>query len=707
MLTNINYTTLDNPADSWIQLTSFRSDNNGSSRIMPYSKLYDNNGNPMRYASAGQRRIETYDTTPGMKSYLYHPSEDLNDRRTFGNNLTMRLGGEATFKFIESLSGTFGGTWTRGASTSRTIWYAESLNMRLNFNDGTDRLNPQVRHIPDGAMIQENRGTVDNWMTRAQLNYNQSFDNDMHRISGIVVGEVMKETFERTNMPTRYGYNPIHGTFDANVSANDLVRSDANAIRQNMLFQALPPNLGGYTMGASYGIGDKRRVSWLGNGSYEYNNRYILSGSIRWELSNFFGTNPEYRYKPTWSIGGTYKMHEEEYFADLMNIFSRFSPRLTYGVLGSDVMNYSPYMVLGITNPFFNADNGGPLWTISSFPNNSLRYEKKNSLNFGLDATMLKNRLDVTLDYYRNKSYDLIANEMIDPTLGRTQVPINAGELTNTGIEATITGHIVRTRDFSWTSRGVVSYNHSNVDRFNGRRQWFSDLVPVAMADGRITTLQAGYPVDGLWGPRFAGINALGNSTFYKADGRIVDGFAVALDPDDAVFHGTARPPLDMAWTNSFRYKGFEASFMFVAKMGAIYRQDCFFGYNINNRHVGDRWRKPGDEANTIVPRLNNNNSANFYPFADIFVGNANFLRLRDFTLAYNLPKDLLRRCGLAGARIHFQTRNLFQITAKGVDIDPETAQLTRGQGTGADFVPGYTTMQIRPEFHFGLSINL
>ena len=177
---------------------------------------------------------------------------------------------------------------------------------------------------------------------------------------------------------------------------------------------------------------------------------------------------------------------------------------------------------------------------------------------------------------------------------------------------------------------------------------------------------------------------------------------------EDALYLGTFRPKVDLSWTNSFSWKGLEASFMFIAKFGAKYRKDCFAGSNYNNRHVGERWKQPGDENHTIYPVLQDWNMDMFYfPWTDVMVGNANYLKLRDLTIGYNLPKKTVNKMGLQGLKFYFQTRNLFYVTAKGVDIDPETAEFNQEGGTGAMSNQGFTSLPLRPEFYIGLSITL
>lgn len=694
---NVNLTQSNTTVDTYQSLTAFES----GSLIYPYSNLYDDNGNPILYTPVGHKRLDTYNTYPGMKSVSYHPEIDLPLNAYKSEKLQLRMGGDINVKFCNFLSGSVGGTYIKGSTKNTTIYDGESFTMRTSYNDGTSCTNPSKHYIPEGGWIDEDRGSITSWVIRGQLNYKQSFDNEKHRVSAIAGSEISKDTYEITYLPTRVGYNPVFGTYDSSFPSSTWANEWYNDWG-DYLFQDEPDSDKGdmfYTVspGANYRLRDNRFVSWYGNASYEYNNKYIVTGSVRLDLTNFFGTDPKYRYKPTWSVGGTWKLGDEEFFG-LKDIFNRLNVRASYGINGNISLDYTPYLILSVGS--HNATMGGPQYGISQYPNDQLRWEKTHIINLGLDFSMLNNRINTSFDYYYKKSKDLIASDAVDATTGVSSLPQNVGEVTNKGIELTVSADIIRNKDFKWNSSLIVSHNISKVDKFNVNRKYFSSYAisyPIMVEN---------YPMDGFWGCRYAGLSDKGTTLYYNKDGEIVDGGMLTVD--DAVFLGTARPKWDLSWTNSFTYKNWEASMMFIAKLGHKYRKNCFYGSNYNNKYVGQRWRKPGDEEKTIYPALIRQSADGWYfPYSDIMIGNASYLKLRDFTLSYNLPRDILNGIGIAGAKVYFQTRNLFYITAKGVDIDPETAEYDRLGMSGLMNNPGYTSLQLRPEFYFGVSINL
>ena len=375
----------------------------------------------------------------------------------------------------------------------------------------------------------------------------------------------------------------------------------------------------------------------------------------------------------------------------------RLNVRASYGINGNISLYQGPYLILSAGS--YNSTTGGISYGISSYPNNTLRWEKTKTTNIGLDVDVLKNRLGFSFDYYYKKSTDLLANDSMDPTTGASSMTKNVGAIENRGYELSLHGTPVKTKDFNWDIVYNFSYNKSEVLEYNVNR-----LYPTSWAWVQ-TINAAGYPMNSLFGYRFAGLDDKGQTQIYGADGSVK--LASAAKVDDVYFQGTATPKFDMSLTNNFTYKNWNLSFMFIAKLGHKYRKDVFQGSNINNRHVGERWQKPGDEANTIYPVYKSWNMDMFYfPFCDVNMGNASYLKLRDVTLAYKFNEPLISKIGMSDARIYLQARNLFRITAKDCDIDPEAMEMNTSNGMAASTNSGYSILPLNPEFYIGVSFS-
>ncbi len=250
-------------------------------------------------------------------------------------------------------------------------------------------------------------------MLRGQLGFNRNLGLK-HHVSAIAGMEISQNITDNNTYPTRFGYNDQAGTF------NTFNHADYNAGLYNadMLGTQRP----GASIG-SYGYVDNRYVSWYANGSYEYDNRFIVSGSVRLDQTNFFGTDPKFRYKPLWSVGGTYKLAKEEFFN--VSWIDKLNIRGSYGINGNIGLNYGPFLI--IAPSAFSSIVGDINYSISSPPNNSLRWEKTNVVNVGTDLAVFKNRARLTVDYYRKLSTDVLASDAIDATKGFSSQVKNAG----------------------------------------------------------------------------------------------------------------------------------------------------------------------------------------------------------------------------------------------------------------------------------------
>ena len=520
------------------------------------------------------------------------------------------------------------------------------------------------------------------------MNFNRAFNGEKHRVSFLVGNEVRRSTRDYNTLATRAGFNETAGSFIP-VNIKDY---EGGVYDSDMLFGR------GWKVDftdGEYLYTDNRFVSWYGNGSYEFDNRFIVSGSVRLDLTNFFGTDPKYRYKPFWSVGGTYKLGDEKFFQ--VPWIDRLNIRASYGINGNIKLDQGPFLILSTGN--YNQTTGGVSYGIASPPNNQLRWEKTKTFNVGVDLSVLNNRLNFTVDYYTKNSSDLLANDAIDNTTGFTSIMRNVGRMSNSGIEVSINSTPVMTRDFRWNLVYNFAYNYNKVKDYNVNRKYATSYTT---AKG---ILVEGYPADGLWGFRFAGLSDTGETQIYNAAGEVI--LPGNATPEDVVYLGTFRPKFDMSLTNSFSYKNWDLSFMLIAKLGHKYRKDCFSGSNYQNRHVAERWRKPGDEEHTIYPVLKSWNMDMFYfPYIDEMVGNASYMKLRDVTLSYSFDPELTRKIGMSNARVYFQIRNLLTVTAKDCDIDPETAEINESGGTGASTEQGFTSLPLRPEFYVGLSFS-
>lgn len=685
LFSNINYSTATAPARTASEFLSYSQ----TSVLRPYTMIVDPNTGLPQDIPAIRPNITQYVGVKGLKPMNYNPLNDLILENTRNQNLQARMGATLSVNILDGLSAEVGGIWTRGNSLNRTVYDVNAYRLRAAFNATTSIKDNTKHYVPDGSMIDEARNINTAYTFRGQINFNRTFNK--HRVTAIAGSEINRDYLDNNAYPTRFGYNDQAGSF-ATFNYQDYL---AQTNYSDYLFP------GGGSVGAingSYSLRDNRFVSLYANGSYEYDSRFILSGSARIDQTNFFGTNPKYRYKPNWSVGGTYKLGQEKFFQ--VPWIDRLNIRGSYGINGNISLSQGPYLI--ITAAGFSPTLNSTAYGIASPPNNDLRWERTQITNIGTDLSLFGGRLNATIDYYNKLSKDLFAPDFIDNTYGRGSITRNAGAARNTGFELSLESDVIKTSKFNWNVYFNGSYNKSKVIAFNYNYQYTSTLTlssSASLAGGSGgAILRMGYPLDALFSYQFAGLDNAGTATFYSGANKTkVLGGAVAVA--DLVYSGTVRPKYVLNLTNTFSYQRFDLSFMVISQLGSAFRRDTYNGYGYDNKFVAQRWRVAGDENKTIYPRLTNQNSASwYYPYGDMLVQSGNYIKLRDLTLGYTINNKVWHNTGLNNVKVYFQGRNLLMWTANNDNIDPETAVSENGNAT--------RTLPLRPEFYAGLSIN-
>nr|WP_295874707.1 SusC/RagA family TonB-linked outer membrane protein [uncultured Chitinophaga sp.] len=685
MFSNINFNNSKMPMDAGDML-----DYTNWKIMKPYYNIVDGHGNPQNIPAVRPDLVDRFIEYGGLKSMEFNPLDDLGMSTTRNQAFQARLGGSIAVNILDGLNAEVGGSWTRGSGILRNLRNANSFFVRSHYNAASSVSNPGKHYLPEGAIMNETRSQSEAYTFRAQANYGKTF-HKVHRVSVIAGGEVNKDLIDNNAAPSRVGYNEQAGTF---ATFNYL---DFNSFAYNTDF-LFPDGMDPVSNG-SYSLRDNRFFSVYANGSYEYNNRFILSGSARIDQGNLFGTNPKYRYKPNWSVGGTYKLGQEKFFN--VSWIDKLDIRGSYGINGNISFTQGPFLL--ITPGSFSTSTGAIPYTIASLPDNNLRWERTLITNIGTDIRLMGGRLNLTIDYYNKMSKDLLSPDFIDPTYGRFMITRNAGSARNTGIELSLESDVVKSKHFGWNVFFNGSYNKSKVLQFN-----YNYLNPNFLTFSYSNTLlgsnggavlRTGYPLDAIFAYQYAGLDNTGTPQYYSDGKEKIYGNELAVK--DMVYAGTARPKFILSLTNTFSYKRFDLSVMMIAQMGAVFRRDAFNGDNIDHKEVSLRWRKPGDENHTIYPKLAAFSSdAWYFPYTEVMIEKSDFLKLRDLTLSYKLDNKVWGNTGLGNARIYFQGRNLWTLTANKVGVDPETIEQSVNMTIKR-------TLPLRPEFYIGFSVNL
>lgn len=618
----------------------------------------------------------------------YIPLEELGRANREDKSSYYRLQAALNIKIIEGLTVDLKYQTENTSVKNRQFFDKASYYVRNMVNDATV-IDPETgkvtQNIPEGGQLQESRADIYSYTLRGQINYNRVF-KDKHSLTALIGAERRLVRTTATNI-YKFGYDDNSLGYKP---ANPLILSPID--KTEAVYGSYNWDDGGYN---NVMHDEDRYVSFYGNASYTYDNRYALTGSIRMDQSNLFGTDPKYQYRPLWSFGLSWYAAEEEFLksAEWLN---RLNFRLTYGINGNISKESGPYMTV--------ADNGYNSWTedfaayIQNPPNPELRWEKTNVTNVGIDFAVLNSRLSGSLDFYNKKSTDLLGKRTTDPTLGWGSLLMNYGSMYNRGIEVSLNSVNISRNAFEWTTGLNFSYNKNKIlDMQNTDNRVWSYVA------SNVNTV--GKPVNSLFSYRWAGLDPKnGNPLVYDENG---DKKGNAQNLNALVYSGTTIPPYSVSLSNRLSYKGINLSFMFIYNGGHVLRDAVEYlagapSSNISRRSM-NYWKNPGDENNPdVIPSMNRSASytaQQVWYAADVNVLKADYIKLRELSLGYTLPKDLLKKWRIDGVTVNMQVNDLWKWVANDKGIDPE-AYTTKGYGIGSRTLSRPTT------YTLGLSVN-
>jgi len=675
--------------------------------LLPYMMLQDENGNNLSHAELRYLENTMHDAeTKSRLSLDYIPMDELEHGFNKGSSFNARINAGITIKIMEGLNFEGRYQYQRNSGLSEVYRNNNSYSTRfelaqfttVNASTGVPTYNlPITGGKYNGATSFES-----SWTARNQLSFDRAFNNGMHHVTALA-GTEARLTNIATAINNLRGYNPqslLYTPYNENALMNDGIRGvlvvpgtqGATKITDRM-FSATET--------------DARFVSFYSNAAYTFQSKYSVNGSIRVDQSNLFGSNPSVQFRPVWAIGAAWNIGNEDFMKGLTAI-DRLNLRLSYG-LGGNSPTPGSGGSFDILRASYNANFPGIGYTIYTPANDELVWEKTRTLNVGLDISLLNHRINASIDVYDKKTTDLLGWLTQDPTTGWVTTLGNLGELTNKGFELSLNTRNIRTKDFGWQTMFTLTHNINNVVEIYNQ----TTLSPINKVRQRY--LQ-GYPADGVFAYQWAGLDNLGDPQVYDirtdASGKTekikVKQSGDLKNLDATVYMGSSQPLWFGGLTNNITYKNFELSFMFIYNLGHVMRKtdtDFYSGRLTQNINEGfaDRWKAAGDEEFTNIPSYvanpnlsNSRRYLSFYPYSDINVVSASYIKLRDLSITYTLPKNIVEKLSLETVKVRLQAANLFYWAANNDGIDPEAY----------NYRSATRSTRYGPTFSAGVSIN-
>ncbi|GIZ16338.1 SusC/RagA family TonB-linked outer membrane protein [Capnocytophaga catalasegens] len=589
---------------------------------------------------------------------------------TFTSQLGIQLDADATEKTAQKET-----YFTRKYRANTRYWDSSSSSFKY--------------FLPDGGIIQ-------NWNTNFfQYNWKNNLQytlelNNKHEID-LFAGVELRRNQSKTIHTKGFGYN------DKNLTTKPLIFNPNSSEANSSMFKQYSKN-----------EVENAFVSFYTTASYTYKHRYTLFGSLRYDGSNLFGVDPKYKYLPLWAVSGSWLISEEN-FLQGSTILPYLRLRASYGLQGNIDKNTYPYVVGTYDSTNILPNSPQTIITVTSPPNDKLRWEKTTNYNAGLDAGFFNNRIRLSGDIYSRISSDLIGQRALALENGFNYSSINWAEVSNKGFELTLTTHNVRKENFDWTTTISLAHNKSKVERMQVR-------------DNERIPSREGLPVNAVFAFKTNGLDAEGLPIFIDKSGKDVSlvEFFKLYDPWASFFPGVMtatelkEPQIRELYTyvgdkdpkysggiiNTFRYKDFDLSINanFNIKRTMVRnipydpsQVDKGFNYS---RDILNAWTP--DNTQTTMPRiigentfLNGSDSFMAYQWLsgtdatngistisrlDTWVQDISYMRITSIRLGYSLPKDVVKRIGFESFRFNIEGRNLFVFsTDYNGFFDPET----------------------------------
>jgi len=499
------------------------------------------------------------------------------------------------------------------------------------------------------------------------------------------------------------------------------------------------------TFGSNSGWKDEAtKASVFGRVNYNYDERYLLTATLRADGSSKFGSNHVWGYFP--SAAFAWRISNEQFLRNSQTV-SNLKLRLGYGKVGNDNIGTYKYgsTMLAMLSPFT-----GSAYRVLNISNPDLMWEASEQYNVGLDLGLWNNRLTITLDAYQKQSQKLLLQVSVPSYLGGSdqwdiQTPVvNIGQTRNRGFDLSINAVPVQKGDFAWNSTLVVSLNRNKVMALNDDSQvlyggigtYFSAAFNTAslIKVGQPMGVFYGYVTDGYFEDEQDVLSSAvqvedgsnpGLNLYNKTSGVWVGDVKFKdlnndgrIDDNDQTIIGDPNPDFTFGFNNTFTYKNLELTVGLTGVCGgdilnvARYRTEAMNNQwdnqsvRVINRaqigvdEAGNARLLNGSAATAPRPALNDINGNN--RMSDRWIEDGSYLRIQNITLGYNLPQRWLKKCGIASIRVYATLQNVYTWTGYS-GYDPEIGAFNQSALMQNYDVGRYPTPRM---YTFGLNIG-
>ncbi|WP_442591462.1 SusC/RagA family TonB-linked outer membrane protein [Pedobacter sp. AW31-3R] len=631
--------------------------------LRPYDLLVNPDGSTMYYdvftTPSRARSLES----KGYLPFRYSALDELNYNNTMntGNNLGLNV--DVRTKITSWLNFSVSGNIGRNFTERENYQEPDSYEARIMVNKATsiNSAGNLVYGLPIGGKLIMNNGSTRSYNLRGQVNANKNWNNK-HELSA-VLGNEIREVFNKTSGGSRYGYNK---------EINAFTEVNPNGSYLDLLGNR--PTIGS----TSSPVVEKttRALSYYSTASYTYDSKYTVSASARFDDLNLLGVERRKRAIPLWSGGLSWNMKKESFLKDV-EWLSALSGRFTYGFTGNAPQGYAPVTVISLlgTDSYSLLPNA----QIKTPAREDLAWEKTKMQNYGLDFSLFDSRISGTFEYYKKHTKDIFYELPINATYGFSRTLFNAATLDGQGVDLGLSFALAKSKQVTWANTINLSYNTNTI-----HDERFKLPIPNTLAPGQEAFYDS-YPTDYLFTYKFAGLDEKGETLIEdpKEPGKLYTTWDFPFY-DVKSYSGRTSSPWYGAYSTNVTYKRFDLSLQFQYQLGGVFLRPSIAetGYYVSRAgDLAQRWRKPGDELTTNVPGITSDYSQGFnygtsverYSNSDLLVRSRSNVKLNQVRLSYAVPQRVVAKMGIKALSLSAVCRNLGMIWAKNKEkIDPD-----------------------------------
>jgi hypothetical protein len=413
------------------------------------------------------------------------------------------------------------------------------------------------------------------------------------------------------------------------------------------------------------------------NAAYTYKRRYTLSGSARKDESNLFGVKTNQKGVPLWSAGFAWAISQEAFYH--VAWLPELKLRITKGYNGNIDKSVTAFVTarMNANSAVYNLPTG----TITNPPNPSLRWEKVDIQNIGIDFATRGRRIEGSLEYYTKRGTDLIGVSPIAPSTGISEFRGNTADIKGHGLDLVL-NCINMKGPFFWKTNFLFSYVTDKVTSYKAAQD-----IAAAYASQQTFNPLEGRPLYSIYSFKWAGLDPQTGDPMGYLNGKPSKDYVSILSATDLstlVYHGSATPRVFGSIRNTFSWKGVSLSCNITYKMAYYFKRRSFVNADLISLQpmavhadYAKRWQKPGDEKITDVPSLVYpsllSGRDNMYQASEILVEKGDHIRLQDIQLSYDLNRQQVKKLPVQNIRFYVYASNLgilWKANDKGIDPD-------------------------------------